>query len=135
MRSIVMAGGEFKPAPHLIDMLSTAELLVAADSGAVTLIALGFLPDVVVGDFDSVDQTVLDRIGAGGAEVRRYPMEKDASDTELAVAAALERGADDLIVMGALGGPRLDHMLANVMLLALPTLADKRVRMVDIVCI
>ncbi len=83
------------------------------------------------GDGDSVEPEDLDRLAADGAEIRRVASAKDESDTELAVLAALERGADEIVILGALGGARIDHALANVGLLAHPRLAGRRAVLLD----
>jgi thiamine pyrophosphokinase len=97
-------------------------LVVAADGGARAAAALGLRIDVVVGDGDSLGEAALATLEAGGVVVERAEVAKDETDAELAVLAALKRGADRLTVLGALGGVRLDHELANVGLLALPAL-------------
>ncbi len=60
---------------------------------------------------------------ADGVPIERHAVAKDASDTELALAGVLAAGADEVVILGALAGPRLDHQLANVMLLADPQLS------------
>ena len=92
-------------------------------------------PTVVVGDMDSADAARVEAVAAAGVPVIRTSSDKDESDTELAVLEAVRLGATRITVLGALGGPRLDHELANVWLLALddlggvPTaLLDERVR-------
>jgi thiamine pyrophosphokinase len=75
-------------------------------------------PHAVVGDLDSVDPALVTRLAAEGCVVERHPTEKDASDAELAVLRALDAGADDVVLVGALAGERLDHELANLLLLA-----------------
>ena len=65
-----------------------------------------------------------------GVPVDRAPFDKDESDTELAVRAALDRRPAAIAILGALGGPRLDHALANLALLALPELRGVDVRLV-----
>ncbi|MGK2852477.1 MAG: thiamine diphosphokinase [Candidatus Limnocylindrales bacterium] len=103
-------------------------LVVAADGGARHGPHLGVRIDRWVGDGDSVDAAMLDALRAQGATIDRSPTDKDESDTELAVLAALAAGAGRLSIVGALGGPRLDHALANLTLLSLPELADLDVR-------
>jgi len=76
-----------------------------------------------VGDADSLGPGGLAEVRAAGIPVELSPVAKDASDAELACLAALARGAGRITVLGALGGPRLDHALANVWLLAHPALA------------
>jgi len=93
------------------------DLVVAADGGARHADALGLRIDVWVGDGDSVEPAQLSAIHAMGAEVRRVPVEKDQTDTELAVVRAIDAGVKRLVILGALGGRRLDHELANVGLL------------------
>ena len=84
---------------------------------------------------DSADAARVEAAAAAGVPVIRTSSDKDESDTELAVLEAVRLGATRITVLGALGGPRLDHELANVWLLALdalggvPTaLLDERVR-------
>lgn len=105
-------------------------LVIAADRGAVTALDLGFIPDLIVGDFDSLAAEALERFRAMGVAIRPSPMAKDASDTELAVRAAVKQGARDITIVGGLGG-RPDHFLANVGVLALPELVGSTVRLLD----
>lgn len=107
------------------------ELVVAADGGARHARPLGLRIDRWIGDGDSIDPGDLAVLAASGVLVERVPSDKDASDTELAVVAALEAGAGSITLLGALGGVRLDHALANVALLQDPTLDDRWVRLYD----
>ena len=91
--------------------------VIAADSGLTVASALGLAVDHLVGDLDSVDPAAIEAAEAGGTTVDRYPAEKDATDLELALDAALTRGARQVAVVDA-GGDRLDHLLGNVLLLA-----------------
>lgn len=103
-------------------------LVIAADGGARHAPGLGVWIDRWVGDGDSVEPAMLDALRAAGTTIDRSPRDKDESDTELAVATALAAGADRLSIVGALGGPRLDHALANLTLLSLPELRGLDVR-------
>ena len=117
----VVTGGE-PPETALLDELVPPQLVVAADSGADIALGLGLVPDVIVGDFDSVTPA-----GAAAAgEQRRFPTDKDATDLALALAEARHRGAGSISVVGGSGG-RLDHFLANVAVLASDELAAVRV--------
>jgi thiamine pyrophosphokinase len=89
------------------------------------------MPDVVLGDLDSASAEVRGALEAAGAEVERFPREKDQTDTEIALLAAKRRGATQIELLGALGGARLDHALANVLLLALPSLRGVPVTLRD----
>ena len=120
--ALVFAGGDPVDAA-VAARLPDGGLVVAADSGVEHALALGRDVDLVVGDFDSADPAAVDAAVAGGAEVRRYPAEKDQSDLELAVRAARDSGAAQVIVVGGSGG-RLDHLITNVLLLASPEFDD-----------
>ncbi|MEZ4770045.1 MAG: thiamine diphosphokinase [Caldilineales bacterium] len=106
------------------------DLVVAADGGANWCAAWGWQPDLVIGDMDSVDVSVARRLQAHGVPFDRHPVEKDETDLELALCAAVERGAEEIVIAAALGG-RIDHTLGNLALLALPLLANVQVRIVD----
>lgn len=105
-------------------------LIIAADGGARHAEALGLVPDVLVGDLDSLSAEEVARYEAGGVEIIRYPVAKDATDLELALRYAVEHGAAALRLFGLLGS-RLDQTMANVALLNLPELAALDVRLVD----
>jgi thiamine pyrophosphokinase len=106
-------------------------LVVAADGGARHADPLGIPVDVWVGDGDSVDPDVLAALEARGVPLERSRPDKDESDTELAVRAALRRGADGIVIVGALGGARIDHGLANIGLLGLRSLSRKPATLLD----
>jgi thiamine pyrophosphokinase len=76
---------------------------------------------------DSVDQTKLMEGIAAGARVEQFPAEKDFTDLELALQRARDVGAADVLVVGGAGG-RLDHFVANVLVLASPDYATMQVR-------
>ena len=86
-------------------------LVIAADSGLRTAGALGIVPDIVMGDFDSYTDALPE-----GIPVLRVPAEKDVTDTVLAADYAAERGYRDLWIVGGTGG-RLDHELSNLFML------------------
>jgi thiamine pyrophosphokinase len=123
--ALVFTGGD-RPAPASVRDLPSSALVIAADSGLDHALALGFHVDVVVGDLDSVAPEALDRARAEGSVVEQHPTAKDATDLELALAAAGARSAHEVVVIGGAGG-RLDHFLANVLVLASPSFAGLRV--------
>jgi thiamine pyrophosphokinase len=120
----VVIGGGGLPAVSVPNLggLGEGPLVVAADSGLAGAHALGLAVDLVVGDMDSVDPAVLAAARAAGAAVERHPAAKDATDLDLAVDAALARGADRLVVVTGTGD-RFDHALAVALSLAADRLA------------
>lgn len=134
-RAIVLADGDAGTRAELDGAwpgwADEVTLVVAADAGARYADALGLRVDAWVGDGDSADPSLLATLRRGGVDVRPVGAEKDESDTELAILAAIARGASDVTVLGALGGPRFDHALANVWLLAHPGLEGRTARLLD----
>jgi thiamine pyrophosphokinase len=124
---VVVAHGEVAPEDR--DVVAGAETVIAADGGALALERWGIVPHLVVGDLDSLGFDQADDLGKRGAKVIPFPAEKDQSDLELAMRYALETGADDIVLVGAFGG-RLDHLLANAMLLADPAYRRRGIRAV-----
>ena len=128
MRTVVIASGDL--APDDARWLDHADVVIAADGGATSLDRLGRRPDVLVGDLDSAAVELVARFEAAGTRVERHPIDKEASDTELALGAAIGSGASEIVVLGAMGGERLDHELANVLLLAEPAFDGRDIRLV-----
>lgn len=113
---IVVSGGA---TPHSITkarlpQFETAPFVIAADGGLDAALALGLGVDLVVGDLDSVDREQLTALSpAVGME--SAPVDKDQTDMELALRAAIKRGADAIVVIDAARG-RIDHFLATTLL-------------------
>ena len=112
---VVFAGG---PAPSALTAASLPldAQVVAADSGAGHALALGLRVDVAVGDFDSIAPAALAELERASARIERHPAAKDATDLELALGAAMALEPARIVVVGGAGG-RLDHMLAELLLL------------------
>jgi len=113
--ALVFAGGD--PVPAAVEArLPVEALVIGADSGIEHAHGLGRRIDIAVGDFDSVSVEALATAEAAGAQVIRYPVDKDATDLELALDVAAARGVERITVVGGHGG-RFDHYLANALLL------------------
>ena len=123
MRALVVLDGDVLGSDAWLAKLAKgADVVIAADGGA-TKLPQGRRPDLVIGDMDGVSEDAQRELERAGAKLERFPTEKDQTDGELAVDAAVERGADEIVVVGAFGGARLDHMAGNLMLLAHDDLA------------
>jgi thiamine pyrophosphokinase len=134
MHVLVVADGD-RPDPDALDATwprwrDGVAFVIAADGGATGALDAGIRPDVVVGDGDSLGEAGMQRLVDAGIAIERAPTDKDESDTELAVLAALARGASAITIIGGFGG-RLDHALANIWLLALPGLGARPTQLLD----
>lgn len=95
------------PVRTLFEKPIEGDVIIAADKGYMTVTALGLIPDLVVGDFDSLGEV------PDAENLIRLNVRKDDTDLEHAVRLALEKGCDDFIVYGAVGG-KLDHTMGNI---------------------
>lgn len=89
------------------------DLVLAADGGYRALYSLGYMPDLLLGDFDSLGDLPL----PPDLPVLRFPARKDDTDTGLALRHGLDRGYRDFALYGCAGG-RVDHLLANLQSMA-----------------
>ena len=121
MRAVIFANGVLENAQRAQEAAENADLILAANGGAVHCLRLGVVPATVIGDFDSLDDVSRHTLEVSGTEFTTHPPDKDQTDLELALLDAVARGATEIIVLGAVGG-RLDMTLANLQLLALPDL-------------
>ena len=114
-RCVVVAAGQILDYQRVRSFLQEDDFFIFCDGGLVHADGLGVKPGLIVGDFDSCDSELLKKWN-GCCEVVRLPREKDDTDTLFAVKLALERGFDDFLLLGAMGG-RFDHSLGNVSIL------------------
>jgi len=132
MRWVILGNGPLADYAYARQLLHTNDRVICCDGGIRHAYALGVMPTVVLGDFDSVDPALAAYYRCAGVVFETFPVEKDYTDMELAVKHAMDSGARELLILGGLGA-RLDHTLANMQLLLLAldsgvaaTLADER---------
>ncbi len=116
MRAVIFANGNFNPSASILSSLREDDLKIAADGGAKYYLAAGLWPDTVIGDMDSLSPSMIQDLKDYGCLMIVYPREKDQTDLELALTYAVQQGADEILLLGLLGG-RLDQSMANILLL------------------
>lgn len=131
MSILIFANGIIDQPDWIRPFFVDARAVIAADGGTRHLLALDRLPDVVIGDLDSLPEGTRARLDAHGTTILRYPPDKDETDLELALLYAAGRFPDDpLLIFGGFGG-RVDQTLANILLLAHPALGGRDIRFVE----
>jgi thiamine pyrophosphokinase len=109
-RFAILLSGDLSVTPRLHRQIAGARV-IAADSGMKHARSLGVIPELWVGDFDSAGSELL--LDYAHVPRKAYPSDKDATDGEIAVAAALQMGAKEIILIGGLGG-QSDHATAHL---------------------
>ncbi len=130
MRAVVITNGYVQDHDFYRAIVAPSDFIVCANGGARLAMALGLRPQVVIGDLDSIDDSLQTKLQEEGCHLIVHPSRKDETDTELAIKYALTQGAQEIVILAALGG-RLDHALANVLLLAMPDLEGVKASIVD----
>lgn len=128
---LIFANGVIEDVAWVEPYLGRARAVIAADGGIRFPLALGHIPDTLIGDLDSLPDGVEENVAGWKMEVIRHPPAKDETDLELALLLAARRFPDaELLILGGFGG-RLDHTLANITLLAHPELIGHPVTFVN----
>jgi thiamine pyrophosphokinase len=130
MRAIIVASGQTNEDTQWRRWAQDTDLIIGADGGAARALAWGLQPHLVIGDMDSLPDEAQGKLTTLGCRFVEHPRAKDETDLELALTHAAEAGVQEIVILGALGG-RLDHTLANVLLLTLPQLTGLSVRIVN----
>jgi thiamine pyrophosphokinase len=117
MRGVIGLGGNCTDTILLREYLKQESFFVAADRGIVHFQMLGIIPDMLVGDMDSIPEKVRVEYEELGLKIERYDTRKDRTDSEIACGYALEEGCNELLMIGALG-ERPDHVLSNQLMAA-----------------
>ncbi|HEX2925963.1 MAG TPA: thiamine diphosphokinase [Ruminiclostridium sp.] len=116
MKAVCVCNGSIYDHDTLKSYINDSDYIISVDGGSGHLRRMEILPDILIGDFDSANKEDVQYFIDKGIEISKFPVEKDMTDSELAIEKALELGADEVVFLGALG-TRMDHSLANVFLL------------------
>lgn len=116
MKAVIIANGVIEKDYIVKEECSKADVILCADSGAEHAYRLGIMPNYVIGDFDSIDSSILKHLYQNGINIIKYPCEKDFTDTELCIIKAIEIGCTKICFLGMMG-KRIDHALGNIGLL------------------
>lgn len=92
------------------------DYVICADGGLDKAQDYGIMPDIIIGDFDSVDLSLLKQYELQNIRTLKFPAEKDFTDMELAIEHAISKGYKNITLIGA-SGSRLDHTLGNITLM------------------
>jgi len=114
--TLIFIGGD-PPHPNVRQHLPAGAFIIAADSGYAHAIAMGFVPNELVGDMDSITAVDLTDARDSNILISQFPTDKDLTDTEIAIASALARQSTHITVVSG-GGDRFDHVLGMVHSLA-----------------
>ena len=122
-RIIIFANGELPDIPKARSLLQSDDYILCADGGTRHAMALGIKPNLVIGDMDSAERELLQKLKELDVSLELFPHDKNETDLELAIHRAIELGPRQIVIVAALGG-RLDQTLANISLLTTPVLAE-----------
>jgi len=128
MTVLLFANGDMEEIEWVRPYLAAATAVIAADGGSKHLWRLGHLPDAVIGDMDSLPQQSRQWLVDADVPLIVAPVNKDETDLELALLHAVAHYDEEILIFAAFGG-RLDQTLANILLLAHPALAERRIEL------
>jgi len=118
-RAVIFANGVLRNYALILPCLQSRDFIIAADGGLKHVHHLKLKPALIIGDLDSISASDLDIAEFQHTEIIRFEKDKDETDLELAIKAAMERGYREILVVAGLGG-RLDQTMANLFLMLHP---------------
>lgn len=130
MKGLIIGSGRLGDLSLLKEEAASADRIVCADGGALYLSEAGILPDVLLGDMDSIAPEKERELRDRGVEILVHPAEKDDTDMALAVRYLAEQGAGELHILGGTGS-RIDHMLGNALLVSYAAEKGIRIELID----
>jgi thiamine pyrophosphokinase len=129
-RIIIFANGELPNLNNTRAILRDDDFIICADGGVRHASALDLKPDLIIGDMDSIDRALLQKLQDEDIPIELFPRDKDETDLELAIKFAIGLEPKKIVIVAALGG-RIDHTLGNIALLTDSRLAKFDIRFDD----
>ncbi len=130
-RAVIIANGDLEALDFYRNLLKDDDLIICVNGGSGHALVLGLKPDLVIGDLDSLKTDDRHKIEQLNPIIIKHPSVKDKSDLELAIDRAVEMQPDQILIIGALGGARVDHTFINLLLLQIPLQHNIPARIID----
>lgn len=130
MKVLIISGGKEPSKSLLFRELKDADMIIGADKGCEVLYKYDITPDYILGDFDSANEDIINSIEEKALKKIKFKREKDYTDTEISYNLAVEKGADEIILLGATG-TRYDHSLSNFGLMLRGLKKSIKVKIID----
>lgn len=130
MKTVIITNGDIRDLQLCKKIALDSDFIIVVDGAFELVIQMGITPHAAIGDFDSISPEAAKKLEASNIPVIKFPADKDKTDTELAVDYAVEKGASEIILLGATGS-RLDHSLSNINLMVSTTQKGIKCRIVD----
>lgn len=127
MRAVIITNGFIGSGSFVKNSINLKQdFIICADGGSEYAIKVGIIPNVIIGDLDSIKDETAAIFEKKDVPFIKRPHDQDKTDTELAIDYALEKGYKEILLLGGFGGRRIDHTLANVILVT--SLAQKGIK-------
>lgn len=117
MKAVIISHGDKYSGSALVRECEDSDIILCADGGAEYAYLNKITPDFLIGDFDSIETSVLDYFLSKGSKILKFPIDKDFTDTELCIEKAIELGCNKICILYGIGN-RIDHSLGNIGLLS-----------------
>jgi len=116
-RAVILSNGDLADVSQLKEMIKPSDFVIAANGGSKHCKTLGIVPDLVIGDLDSLDKKLEQEWEKKNVGIISYPTDKDWTDTELALKYVVKQGFKEIVLAGFLG-KRIDHVISNLLMMA-----------------
>jgi len=129
-RAVIISNGKMKNKKFYRNLIKRSDFIICVDGGSKHARSLNLIPDVIIGDLDSLNKNDYRYFLNKGSEVEKYHPIKDKTDMQMGIEYAMERGFKDILLL-CVFGDRLDHVLANIFLLLKIIKKGMNVKIID----
>ena len=130
--ALIIGGGLVNTGYNTHKVIEDSDFIIAADGGLDNCIHLNINPDLIIGDLDSATTSSLDLAKDNNWIIRKFSRDKNETDGELAILAAIDYGANNINIIGALkGNDRFDHPIGNMFLISSDSFKDQNITLVE----
>ncbi|MBC8631044.1 thiamine diphosphokinase [[Eubacterium] tenue] len=118
MKACILLNGEVDNLNYIKDIIDNNDYryIICADGGAKHLYKLNIVPNYIIGDLDSLEESIINYYKNKGVDFKKFPKRKDETDAQLCIHLAKDLKVSEIHLLGALGG-RIDHTIANINLM------------------